>query len=313
MVRAAKAVEGHYFELGLFPERFVSIALSAPTDSVALGEPMAVTVALKNVSRRPVFLGPDGLFTPVVFLSLAIDGKAKANLENLTAVPLPAPKRLSPGQEVVETVRVDVGPAEQLLMAHPFAELQVTVTAMVDPLQRGEEMVSSVPSIRVAPVTIRRPALFDVSKGATAAQYALGHIAQRDLKAGDLPTQLRAARQTASLLAHVRRAEAGKAEAVYPDVLTKPILLSMTRAFLRDRSPVLRAGMIAALQHVDLDERIIGLLGPNVQDPSAIVRMRLIELLAGKRTRGYETLVDFFAKDRSVAVRGMAAAMGAQP
>ena len=39
------------------------------------------------------------------------------------------------------------------------------------------------------------------------------------------------------------------------------------------------------------------------------VRLRLIELRAGKRTRGHETLLELFAKDPDASVREMAAAL----
>lgn len=308
MVRGVAELPKHVFELGRSPERFVAVSLSA-REKVAPGEPVDVTVELANVSQYPVSLGPDGLLAPVVSLSVAIDGEPRANLEGLTPAHLPGPKYLLPGRKVSATVRVDIGPAERLLMDHPLAELKLTVTAMVDPLEHGRKMISSVPTLKVAPITIRRSGLVAASGGPTAARYALAFIV-RDLQQGAPPAQLRAARQTASLLARARRVELGKAGAIYPEVLTKPVLLSMMRAFLQDASPAVRAEMLASLHHVDLDARIIGLLGPNVQDASPLVRMRLIELLAGKRTNGYETLLELFAKDPSAAVREMAAAVG---
>ena len=297
------------FQIGRFPERLVSITLAAAANRVAPGEPIAVTLELKNVSQHRLTLGPDGLFTPVVFLSLDVEGAAKTALPNLTAAHLPAPRYLPPGQSVRQRVRLDVGPAQTFLMAHPIADLKLTVSAILDPLQRGDKVTSSAPGVKIPPVEIERAGFLKASADETAVRYALAYIV-RDLKQDDLPAQLRAARLTASLLGYVRNAEQAKTEAVFPKVLTKPILLSMTRAFLRAPSALVRAEMLAALQHVDLDKRIIALMGPNVEDPSPLVRMRLIELLAGQRTEGHETLLEVFAKDPDAAVREMAAAFG---
>lgn len=300
-----KQEPAHVLEMGLAPERFVTVNLTALRGELAVGEPVEITVELENTSTQPVPLGRWGLFDPVVFLSVSVNGQGKAELPNLVSVPLPAPKYLAPGEKVSQTARVDVGAAEQLLADRPLADLKLTVTAMVDPLQAGQEMFSSVPDLKVAPVTIRRKPLFDAAGGQLAARYALGYIV-RDLRQGDPPTRLRAARQTAALLAHVRRVEMGNAQAVFPEVLTKPVLLSMTRAFLQADSPLVRAEMLAALHQVPLDRRIISLMGGRVEDDSPLVRLRLIELLAGQRTPGHEGLLDLYAKDSDELVREMA-------
>ena len=83
----------------------------------------------------------------------------------------------------------------------------------------------------------------------------------------------------------------------------------MTRAFLESPSPVVRSEMLAALHHVDLNAQIISLMGPRIQDTDSMVRMRLIELLAVKRTRGHRTLLDLFAVDSDELVREMAKAL----
>ncbi len=303
-----KTLPRHVLEMGRDPRSFLTLTLLATRPEVRLGEPVTVTLELANVSSHPVPLGQGGLFNPIVYLGLAIEGDAKAELPALTPVRLPAPKYLRPGAKVSVTARVDVGPAEEVLMANPLGELRVTVIAMLDPLQDGGRLFSSVPEIPVSPARLVRKPLFSTAGKKLAAQYALGYIV-RDLKQGDLAAKLRAARQTASLLGHVRRREVGTDKEVFPDVLTKPILLSMTRAFLRAESPAIRAGMLAALHHVELDRRIIALLGPLVDDPAPAVRMRLIELLAVKRTPGRQTLLDHFAQDRDRLVREMAAAV----
>ncbi|KKK76594.1 hypothetical protein LCGC14_2862070, partial [marine sediment metagenome] len=192
---------------------------------------------------------------------------------------------LAPGAKVAQTVRVDVGQAERMLQDQPLERLTITVQGMLDPLQQGKDLFSTVPELKIAPAVVVRAPLFDVSGGELAARTALGMIV-RDLQGPSLPVRLRAARQTASLLAHVRRVERGQAKAVLAGVLTEGILLSMTRAFLQADSPVLRAEMIGALNGLVLDARIIALTGPCVEDRSPLVRLRLIELLAANRTRG---------------------------
>ncbi len=310
MVGAAKQLPQHYLELGRSPERFIVVRLMGPAEKLAVGEPVAVTVELENISAEPIALGSDGLLSPVALLSLTVTGPSKAAFEYLTPVELPAPRYLAAGQKLSQSARLDVGPAEQFLAVHPLEELALTVSAMLDPLQRGKKMSSSAPTVKIEPISIRRSPLFAVEGGRTATQYALAYIV-RDLRQVDLRARLRAARQTASLLAFVRQVELGNIRTALPEGLDKPVLLSMMRAFLQDAAAPVRAEMLGALQHVELDERMIGLLAPAVQDESPLVRMRLIELLGAKRTAGHQTLVKHFRTDPSQAVRAMAEAVSA--
>jgi hypothetical protein len=299
-------------DMGRAPQKYVRVSLAAPPAALAPGEPVAVTVTLENVSASPLPVGQGGLLSPTVYLSLTFAGAVEMQLPDLTPVRLPCPKYLPPGGKVSTVVRVDIGPAEQALMAHPLGEIKLTVAALLDPLEdpKKKKLVSSVPAVKVAPVVITRTPLFDTSGEETAAKYALAYIVRRDLKKGTLPVRLRAARQTASLLAHNDLVAAGKAKAVFPKTLTRPMLLAMVRAFLRSPSAAVRAEMLSALHHVELDPTAIALLAAVVEDSEAVVRMRLIELLAAKRTRGHRTLLDLFAQDADPLVRDMASAVG---
>ena len=78
---------------------------------------------------------------------------------------------------------------------------------------------------------------------------------------------------------------------------------------LKDPSDVVRAEMIASLGYVDLDKSIIQFLGgPLIEDPSPLVRMRLVELLGASGVPGQKTMVDYFAADGDNLVRLMASA-----
>lgn len=308
MRNALAKLPAHLLDMGRYPERFVSVKLIAPKTKVSPCEPVNVTVVVENISKHPVPVGLEGLFNPSLFLSVSVEGPARADLPNLTLLTLPAPKYLAPAQKVSHTVRVDVGEIEELLAACPLAEMKLTVQALLDPLQDDKKLFSSAPGIKIDKVTIYRAPMFDVSGGGESAQLAMGYIV-RDLKQGSPVEQMRAARQTASLLGYVSRSEAGKEKAVLPEVLTRPILMSMTKAFLEAKLPVVRAEMLAALRHVDLDAQLISLMAPRIQDDSGLVRMRLIELLAAKRTRGHRTLLDYFAADSDEMVREMTKAL----
>ena len=305
MLQAMGDLPAHAAEVGRFPERFVEAKLTAPREQVRLAEPIEVILELRNVSKLPIPLGQEGLFSPVVLLDLTVEGDLEASFPSLISEQLPAPKYLAPGQKVSRTVRVDVGSAERLLMTNPLATLKLTIAATLDPLQDGRRLVSSVPGVNVLSVTIQRKALFAAQADKETVERSLGGIV-RELQQGTPALQARAAWRTAALVALARRVELGEVKTPLPAGLNKPILLSMARAHIRSRSSLARAEMLAALHHVTLDEHIIALLAPCIEDRSGLVRMRLIELLAAKKTRGRETLLDLFANDPDREVGEMA-------
>lgn len=293
--------------MGSSPEKFLQVWVSAPKE-VIVGRPVEINIELANISDKVVPLGRNGVLLPMFLANLSVDGPAKIDLQ-ANATVMPAPKYLQPGQKVTQTLRLDVGQAQQLLMSEPLADLTLTVNLIADPAGTGAKAVSSLPKLKIEPVVIHRLALIPPGLDKAGAQKALAGVL-RDLKEGDLPTQMRAAWQTAALLNYVRLSAGGKAPPIYPDVLTEGLLVALTGRFLQSDQPALRAEMLAALSFVPLDDQIIALLAPLTDDTSPLVRMQLIALLAGQATRGYEKLQAGYAKDPDRFVRDMAAAFG---
>ncbi len=252
-------------------------------------------------------MGRGGLFNPVVFVSLSIDGDVKAELPALTAAVLPAPRYLQPGQEVTERVRIDVGPAQTALMTSPFARLKLTCTATVDPLLDGDKLTPSLSSLTVKPATMDRPPLIAPDADPTGVNRALALIV-RAMQQGSLTERIRAAWQLLSAARQVEDARKG----ALPGNLAKPVLLSMTKAMLASEDPLVRASMLEALQIVSLDDRIIGLTAPCLTDSDPLVRLRLVELLAGKRTSGCEKVTQMYADDPDELVKLIALVLSAR-
>ena len=290
-------------QMGRYPERFIKVTLSAVRQRVMPGEPIEITVTLTNVSDHHLPLGQSGLFDARVFLGVRAKQLA-LDLPHLTVVILPAPKYLAPGQKVSRTTRIDVGPAEMALQANPLAEVTLTVSAMLDPLQHGREFISSAENVRILPVKVRRMPLLDAT-GATPARALLSRL-QRDIRTGSAASKLLAARKIASLLAYTRRAEMGKVTPPLPPGLNKSAVLARLGELVKSPSSLARAEAIAALHVVDLDDEIIAALAPCIQDRNGLVRMRLVELLASKRTKGHTTILDLMAHDTDPEVREMA-------
>ena len=308
-----KAFDKRYFQMARSPAGFLAASVSPVAKQVAPGEPVEVDVTLANRGELDLPLGDWGLCSPVVALKVTVSGGG--TFADLPLATCPAPRYLPAGETVRLRVRLDVGRLAAFLAARPLEQITLTVTGVLDPVQRGEKVDSALPGVRVAAAEIVRTGLlgaFDRTnpdRWRRTYQRTLGLIV-RDMKRGAIHERMRAARRVAALLALARRVETGQAKAPKPldGVFGKPVLLSMLRAVLRDPSEVVRAEMLAALGHVRLDKATLSLLGPAVQDRSALVRFRLVNLLGASEMPGQEPLLDHLAGDPHDMVRLMASA-----
>ena len=316
-----KTLDRKVLALARSPKSAVEVTLRPVAGTVAVGEAVSVEATLTNRAATRLPLGDWGLFSPVLALQVSVAGGPTGTFANLPLATLPAPRYLEPGGSVRCTVRLDVGSLAAALAAHPLDDLTLTVSGVLDPVQEGRRFRSGVPSVIIQPVQIARPGLlgtFDRSSAdvwRATYQRILGLIV-RDIKHGSVSHRMRAVRQIGALLTLARRAELGKAKlpAQLAGVFQKPVLFAMLQAALRDESDVIRAEMIAAIGTVPMENDIVTLIsqGAGVQDPSGLVRFRLVELLGASGLRGQETIIDFLSQDRYDMVRMMAQAFQQQ-
>ncbi len=312
ILSAFNAFDKRYLEMGVSPEKFISASIEPVGASVVPGEPIAVKVTLRNIGEVDVPLGGEGLLNPTMSLQVAVQGTSFADLPLAS---WPAPRDLKPGESVSTTVRLDGGGLAKFLASRPLDEIVLTITGLLDPVQERERFRSSLPNVKVKPAKIRRMGLLESFSVAVkddwpaAYRTALAYIV-RDFQKGRTPVRMRAARQVGSLLALVREMETSRRKLPAPrdSAVRKPVLLSMLQAVLQDRSPLVRAEMVASLGFADIDAQIMSLLAPVIEDRSALVRMRVVELIGASNLQGRKTVVDYLAQDADELVRRMAAA-----
>ena len=300
--------------MGAKPEDYVSVSLKAGKASFAPGEPIEIEATLTNKSNVEIPLGAWGLFRPTMTLQVSVASATKERFAGIPPVEWPAPRCLAPGASVRRTIRLDIGSLAYFLAIHPFEEMKLTASGLVDPMQKRllkEE--SSIPGICPEPLTIARANLVAVPREdvpeawSQAYQHAL-RVIVTDLSRGDLQRRLRAARQVASLVLAVREIERGKVKLPDPlrGAINKPVLLAMLRKALEDRSPVVRAETLVGLGGTKLDEAVAALVLPMGDDTSPLVRFRLAELLGVSRAPGPKAVMDRLFQDDDPLVKAMA-------
>ena len=305
-------------DMGRHPEKYLSVKLRSLSDPWQVGQALSVEAVLTNIGDLPVPLGPAGLVRPAMSLQVSPVRQKEQAPGSLPMVIWPAPKYLPPGASVRATVRLDVGDLEYYLARHPLDDVELLVTGMLDPVQQGRQILSSVPAISVPPLTVTRKGLLgdvdpnDPQKVVTAYRYAL-RVLMTDLVRGDLPRRAQAARQLAELATLVRDVQLFKVRLPDPlkSAVSKPMLLAMVQKALQDPSETVRAEMIAALDSASLDEDLLRILTPAAADPSPLVRFRLVELLCSSTGQGKaQEAIDTLARDTDPLVRQMYSAFG---
>ena len=300
------------------PNECISIQLASVLDAadrLLCGEPIEIDATLKNVSAIDVPLGATGVINPHMALAVRLEdsrGQALVNTSRLPMVVWAAPRTLKPGQTVTCRVRLDIGDLAAAIAPHPLEDLSLTVSGIVDPAADG---ATKLPTFKLQPLKLLRSGLLgkvsaDTPEGwRMAYQQALGRIVY-DYRRGKLPARMRAARQIGSMLAF--NVDVQRSRQVPPGMLKGQLdhltILSMFRAILADKSPAVRAEAAMAIGAVQPDDTVIGLLSPLIEDPAAMVRCRLVEMLAATASKGNATIVDLMSNDPDPLVRQMAEA-----
>ena len=170
------------------------------------------------------------------------------------------------------------------------------------------------------PIRLTRGALLGKLDPARPAQAAAAYEKllldlTRSIKRGTVADRMAAARRVGMMLAVARNVELGrrKPPAALEKLLAKPMLLSMTRALIGDKSEAVRAEMLAALHGAALGEHTLRVLSPAVEDSSSLVRLRVVELLGASGSPVHRTIVDYLAQDEHELVRLMASAFASRP
>jgi tetratricopeptide (TPR) repeat protein len=302
------------FQMGLHPERFIKVSLSAPKSPLTAGEPVVVTARLTNVSPVTIPVGPTGLFAAAMSPRVTVAEDAHAVFADLPMVVWHCPRYLKPGQTIEESIRVDVGKLDDYLATSPLSTVTLKVHGVFDPVENKGELRASLPSVSVASATVVRQGLQQaVAEADDDAFAALKAELQADAAAEDPAARMKAARRVGSLLALIAEVDGGRAR--LPDDMPREMLrddmLKITRVLLSDSAAVVRAEMLASLRRAAVTDRLV-LTGLIADDPSPLVRLQEAQLLGLSMPAGNVRLAEL-AKDDDPLVRRMASAFLEMP
>jgi hypothetical protein len=304
----AEFVQTRALDMGRDPEEFLVVTVRPVAAEIGPGRLPAVTLTLTNVSDLPVPVGPWGLIESQVTLKVQmVMPREQDQMIQHTPVVWEAPRWLAAGESVTRIVTLDTGAVGQALAYRPLAPIELTIETVVDPVLRGEEWTSGVPSITVEPARILRKGLVDVESPEAYYEALKGLV--RQFTGGDQVAAMRAAGVTVSLLALVEKVKAGQtgpAGKLGGD-LREAELLSMLRYCLQSADPIVRARTLGAMRQLTPTPLMLQLAGPCLAQSSSLVRARAVEILAGAAEGPPNRALALLAeKDPDPLVRDMA-------
>ncbi len=317
VLKSFKKLNTAVLAMGRDPGQFLSIKIKGAPSAIPVGQPVVLEATLSNISEVGIPIGRGGLLSSRMGISVAIKGKTGLRYKDLPTLKFSAPRMLKPGQTLVSKVRLDVGALAKFLAERPMETLQLSIHAIPAPMETKRSVISGLDELRVEAVTIQRvgigrPVTTNLQPGATDSKQYKAAIAvyKAQLKTGTLQQRLQIARAAASLLRWHRGVETGRILTVgyIRQSVRKADLLALMGLVLQDKNPAVRSVMIASLEGVDMDGSILNRLAAVIEDPSPLVRFRVVELIGSSETQGRAKLVQLYTKDADKRVRRMALA-----
>ncbi len=313
-----ESFDKQYLVAGLSTGKFLALTIRPTSEIVSFCQPIEVEVILTNIGplTLPIVQPSGGSVQPQVVLSAVVKGRGRQEFDDLPKVTLPAPRYLEPDQRVSTKIRIDLGSLGDYLNNNPFSDLRLTISGVFAPIEIEDKIYSTMPSLSVRPVSIDRQGLFSTygldSKYDLAGTYqkSLGYIV-RDIQKGTMDERLRAARQVGALLriARMPRRQRLNVPRSVSAVLDELVLVRMLQEVLKDSAPLVRAEMVSSLNGVSVNEVILGVLGPAIEDPDPLVRFRLAEMIGLSGSSGRQTILTYLSKDSDEMVCQMAKAV----
>lgn len=309
-------------QMGTRPGTFFEVRIEPQPAQVPLGKPLWVAATLRNTAEVPLSVGEWGLLDRRVGLVVHLtDRQGNDVFQTVPVIVWPAPKYLPPGQSVTGRVRIDVGGIARWLARRPLATVDLTVLGLVSPYEAGTRVVSALPDVEPARTQLRRlglgtsePAAARIGPQQTPQQYrqALRQI-ERTLHDGALAERMHSARQVGSLLSWLGEVRAGRETlpASLARDVSEPVVLGLMGKALADKSPVVRAEMLASLAWAELNGAMLNQIGAVVEDPSPLVRFRTVELLGASPLKANDKLIALYTRDSDERVALLARAFQA--
>lgn len=283
-------------------EKILSTRLNIRGAEFSYGKKIDVDLIITNTSSQPLFISDEGLFRGNIRIDGRITGGMEIDMPNLIFKKIRPSSIIKSGNAISVPLQIMASRLGKLLNNHPQADLQVELTAYLDPIVEANGKVFN--SIDVAPAKLS----FKRKKIPLDSRYLRQRLDA--IASGQYGQKVRSAKLFAGLLAEQQSmTETGP---LYRLMYMEPARLKSALIRIMDENDWdIRLQTMAAMLPLKLDYELIEAVAERLTDEKWPIRMMSVFMLA-KSQQQFQSVVDWTAEhDENQLVRDMALALGA--
>ena len=286
-------------------KKIISTKLSLGSAEFSYGRKIIPDLVITNTSSQMLITSDDSLFKGNIRVDCRIKGDMKADIPNLISKRIRPSAPIEPGGAIFVPLEIMFGRFGKLLSSYPQANLQIELTAYLEPVVDADGNVFSAIDIAPAKLSFRRKKLV----------LSLRYLQQRfdAISGGHYGQKVKSAQLFAGLLAEQQNmAETGP---LYRLMYAEPALLKSALArIMEDDDWNIIVQALAAVLSLKLDYGLVEDVSVQLDDENWPVRMMAAYILAKSQQQQFQGVINWMAEhDQSRIVRDMAIALGAVP
>jgi tetratricopeptide (TPR) repeat protein len=292
------------------PGKFVELTVTplVPASGVLLpGEPLWCRLILKNTGTFGIAIGKDLMVNPIVPLLAKSTGDRERNFEDLVRIMVDRRQWLSPGESIVITQTIDIGPLRSALIGTPQVTQTIDIAPLLNATYVPEQQTWSPGFLRpfaANPAHIVRKGASPDDPGPTGLQETL-----KAARTGTVPRRAEALDRLMMWLAEQEHLRAGRLNYDARPVDTEALRAAVQERF-NDPAWEVRAHLAEALRWVTLDKDFARLASGMLSDSNGLVRMLTVRLFADHQKAQFDKVAAYFAQsDPDPLVRAVATAV----
>ena len=286
-------------------KEIISTKLGLGGGEFSYGRKINPDLTITNTSSQMLIISDDSLFKGNIRVDCRVTGDMKADIPNLISKRIRLSVPIKPGGAISVPLEIMSGQFEKLLNNYPQADLQIDMTAYLEPVVDANGNVFSAIDIAPAKLSFRRKKLV----------LNLIYLQQRfdAISGGHYGQKVKSAQLFAGLLAEQQSmAETGP---LYKLMYAEPTLLKSALArIMEDDNWNIKFQAMTSLLPLKLDYGLMEEVSVQLDDENWPIRMMAAFILAKSQQQRFQGVIDWIAEhDQSQIVRDMAIALGAVP
>ncbi len=286
------------------PGDFLQLTVDFADESPAPTAPIRVAFRLENVGPFPITFGEGFMARPLIALSAKVGRAPEAGradepakeYENYLQILMNSRPMLRPGESMEKLVSVDVGPIRNHLLRTVSEPTPIELTAMFDPVYKGQTLAAGLGTISAGPIKAIRAAL-DVTPEGIRTIVARAHSAET-------PQRMLAADQIGAILAAIDGGMATDAGVTGAADTLQATLVEL----VSDEAWPVRARALVAAGWSPLHDRVAVAASQFLRKEPPVTRLLAIRLFAEQHGEKFRRVLERYCKsDAAPYVRMMAA------